>query len=141
MELMTPSNFEVAARQRRQRRTRPCDACRKNKTKCVVKDGKHACLQCQTRESTCEYNHAPPERKQRSLRDGEKRGESNAAVDTSAPALSHSSSPMLKRPQIPESRSEPLLGLCSDRFAELYGLGSDMEPILMVGVPRQSVQR
>lgn len=142
MELMTPSSFEAANRQRRQPRSRPCDACRKHKTKCVVKDSKHGCLQCQARNSVCEYNRSPPERKQRLHRDRQVRGQSESTthVEPGPLAPAQTTSSVLGQTQIAEAPSEPLLGLCSGRFSELYGLGSDMEPILMVSPPCQSRQ-
>ena len=141
MELMTPSSFEAASRSRRARRPRPCDACRRNKTKCVVKDSKHACLQCQTRDSVCAFNQAPPERKQPSRRDEQVQRESVPDAERRGSVTSQTNSPMMGRTQTTEPAPDPILGLHSDRFAELYGLGSDMEPILMVSVPYHPHQR
>lgn len=86
------------------------------------------------------YKHAPPERKQRLPRDRQVRGQSPSVTDVEPGLLatSQTTSPMLGQAQTAGPPSEPFLGLCSSRFSELYGLGSDMEPILMVSAPCQS---
>ncbi|KAL6401222.1 hypothetical protein AUP68_16951 [Ilyonectria robusta] len=62
MEIITPQGYRNKARTRRRRRLRPCDACRKRKTRCVTKDGDGDCVHCQLRASACTFQYSPPKR-------------------------------------------------------------------------------
>ena len=62
MDILTPNNYRPGQRKRPRRRDRPCDACRKRKTRCVTKAGEDSCVHCQLRRSTCTFEHDPPER-------------------------------------------------------------------------------
>ncbi|RBQ78812.1 hypothetical protein FVER53590_07526 [Fusarium verticillioides] len=188
MEIITPQDYQNNARKRQRRSLRPCDACRKRKTRCVTKDGDDNCVHCQLRATPCTFQHDPPERQ---VASGSGSGSSGAIISgpnsntsislqqlppqddvahedqsqTSARSMSQSRktsrddvqsvhsvpsvqaflSPAETRtsadsgiPLAPPSVMVPELGpldrtmgCSSTRFAELYGLGSDMEPILM----------
>ncbi|ODV88469.1 hypothetical protein CANCADRAFT_33054 [Tortispora caseinolytica NRRL Y-17796] len=46
---------------------RPCDMCRKRKSRCVFEDGKKDCILCRLRNQTCTFNAGPlPKRKKSS---------------------------------------------------------------------------
>lgn len=187
MEVLTPLDYRSGQRKRPRRRDRPCDACRKRKTRCVTKNGEDSCVHCQLRRSTCTFQHDAPERASTSdpptgvpaipssgpsttppgaptarprNASSVDRGQaaylhvqqvegasvgSAAAPATSVPgpaAASHgvsdatSSSALGSKSSMHDGFS---LGMSHSRFAELYGLGSDMEPVLMVGSPSQLV--
>ena len=55
MEIITPQDYQNNARKRQRRSLRPCDACRKRKTRCVTKDGDGDCVHCQLRATPCTF--------------------------------------------------------------------------------------
>ncbi|KAH7109003.1 fungal-specific transcription factor domain-containing protein [Dactylonectria macrodidyma] len=197
MEIITPQDYQNNVRQRQHRRLRPCDACRKRKTRCVTKDGDGDCVHCQLRATACTFQHDPPERQATTSASSSSGGVYSISGDERAPGLDDSSlqggqsssrslsrsrsrnrkespdevrtlvsetqspvqssvqsflspagtrasgdsssrhhhhAPSVIVPDLVEPDPDPLertLGCSSWRFAELYGLGSDMEPILM----------
>lgn len=52
-------------------RSRPCDACRRRKNRCVVKEGADKCVLCDFRDQDCTFveNIAPRKRKAESVED------------------------------------------------------------------------
>ncbi|MCJ1391699.1 Fungal specific transcription factor [Xylographa bjoerkii] len=54
----------------RGRRERPCDACRKRKSKCVITDGQKSCAACAVHAQECTYVEDPQPRKRRLDSDG-----------------------------------------------------------------------
>ncbi|KAH6995046.1 fungal-specific transcription factor domain-containing protein [Ilyonectria destructans] len=190
MEIITPQDYQNNARKRQRRSLRPCDACRKRKTRCVTKDGDGDCVHCQLRATACTFQHDPPERQAttgassngggaysgdertglddqpasgsghhqgpssiRSLSRSRKESRDEARTlvsetqsvqsvqsflspaETRASADSssrHHHAPSVIVPELIEPGPlDRTLGCSLSRFAELYGLGSDMEPILM----------
>ncbi|KAI1076692.1 fungal-specific transcription factor domain-containing protein [Whalleya microplaca] len=168
MEIVTPSDYaEQRMRKRPRRSCRPCDACRKAKTRCVSKDnGPNAtkCVHCDLRGSSCTFRMGPPARSVSQTSKSEVRAENIGSDDTNgsrsflsigdndhggpstdpdprdgvSPATSgmldralHNWAPVRDEARPPCRLEFPILGLAPRRFAELYGLGSDMEPILM----------
>lgn len=185
MEILTPNDYRTGRRKRPRRRDRPCDACRKRKTRCVMKAGEETCVHCQLRRSTCTFEHDPPDRasmgeaspgvsmgmnRQAAIDDSSlSAGRNNVAslqtggtpspmervegtamrspaTATSIPAqetvnygLGTEMTPTVPGPA--STRYDDFgLGMSQTRFAELYGLGSDMEPVLMVSSPFSSPQ-
>ncbi|KAF4123802.1 Fungal trans [Geosmithia morbida] len=183
MEILTPQDYETNPRKRQRRSPRPCDACRRRKTRCVTKEGDGVCMYCQLRRTVCTFEQEPPGRTSISGRSNQQSNTNDDSINssigpkpqqhispqdsssvttpnqTTGPAkssasLSDSSSPHTPYPPIyhvteagvttmamrwdvrhPKTStappSPPTLGFLPDQFAELYGLGSDMEPILM----------
>ena len=169
MEIITPADYESAPKRQR-RSLRPCDACRKRKTRCLDKDNADKCAHCQLRGTACTFRQGPlrrsvqhrcPSRNTgRSIVHiaGTRRGASpmpspvqndaGASAVTSQHTTMPSIDSMLRNSQqhiltpdltisetfvaCQNSMAPPTLGMAHRRFAELYGLGSDMEPILMV---------
>lgn len=185
MEILTPNDYRTGRRKRPRRRDRPCDACRKRKTRCVMKAGEETCVHCQLRRSTCTFEHDPPDRA--SMGEASPAVSMNmsrrAAVDSSGLSAGRNNdasgrmggtpSPMERGEEVSKSSSSTVvpipakesgpygmgaemtptvsgptstryddfgLGMSQTRFAELYGLGSDMEPVLMVSSPSPSTQ-
>ncbi|KAF4981868.1 hypothetical protein FZEAL_2388 [Fusarium zealandicum] len=188
MEIITPQDYQNNARKRQRRSLRPCDACRKRKTRCITKDGDGDCVHCQLRATPCTFQHDPPERQVTSTSgssvqgSGAHSGDEPASLDDmqgqthtqlpAHPAQGRSLSQTRKesrddvqsvqsvqstqqflspaetrasadsgQPFPPPSVIVPefvelgpldrTMGCSPTRFAELYGLGSDMEPMLM----------
>lgn len=191
MEITTPQDYQNNARKRQRRSLRPCDACRKRKTRCVTKDGDGDCVHCQLRSTPCTFHHDPPDRQttgnsttsagsvgyggaddlgaelqqtqslpscqtqSRSLSQSRKMSRDEAQSVQSIHSIPVFLSPAETRasadsghPIPPPSAIVPELvepgpldrtmGCSSTHFAELYGLGSDMEPILMRHRPYDS---
>lgn len=154
MQVITPSDYEKGGQKRRRRKERPCDPCRKRKTRCVAQGTADKCVHCQLRGSTCTYQELPPERPSVILPSADAAvddtsGASRASpassgmppaavprcypLSTPSPSQTTAGRPRPATESTEQCGSEPMaLGLSLSRFAELYGLGSDMEPILMV---------
>jgi hypothetical protein len=48
---------------------RPCDACRKRKSRCEIQDGESVCVLCKFHRQTCLFNENPQPRKRRKVSD------------------------------------------------------------------------
>lgn len=59
------STTVAAGRPPRSRRNRPCDHCRRVKTRCTVDEHGPPCLQCSKTERECTFDAAPPARRPR----------------------------------------------------------------------------
>ncbi|KXJ93775.1 fungal-specific transcription factor domain-domain-containing protein [Microdochium bolleyi] len=145
---MTPSYLSHATEPAAPgRQSQPCDACRRAKTRCIKNpggDATAACVHCSLRGTACAYRHGPPARASQPARD-----RSFPPPDTpsdSRPSLSsHSGSgdvtAQLPREALPDTQARqadsavhggpPQLEAMPHRFAELHGLTSDVEPLLM----------
>jgi hypothetical protein len=49
----------------RSRRDRPCDACRRRKSRCVIHEGQESCALCQFHKQECTFVQSPQPRKRR----------------------------------------------------------------------------
>jgi hypothetical protein len=128
---------------RQRRAMRPCDACRQRKSRCVTTGSGSKCSMCEMRPLPCTFTAKPP-RRENTARRLKARNDDGTITSLVPEAVLH---PELST-QSPESSSRsvvsqvlPLnilspnhrcLGKDKERFAELYGLTSDMEPLLMV---------
>ncbi|KAG9257374.1 fungal-specific transcription factor domain-containing protein [Emericellopsis atlantica] len=163
MEIITPNDFDGSARKRKRRTDRPCDACRRRKSRCVTKEDESDCMHCQLRCTACTYDEGTRPRTAAKATASETRKKTPSRATEGFAAASPSRASQYFRPINGQHQSEksqspsgfqitgppsnstlrstdpgqlvpgslPVLGLASERFAELYGLGSDMEPILM----------
>jgi len=154
------------------RLTRPCDACRVRKTRCIPEEeGAGTCISCNERGVECTFERDPPDRQRHTGTSQDRNGttpnrQRNLPTDAQPPipgfspsvandALQATTSEFPSHLRNPRSVQSPAsirtsvhvqgleetnhaepqsLGQSSHRFAELYGLTSDMEPILMVRV-------
>lgn len=162
MEITTPKDYEANGRKRQRRSPRPCDACRRRKTRCVTNEGDASCIYCQLRNTACTFDKDPPERAatSASMQQNHSHGqnfrpssqgiaassgmgrlasESQAVMsvgsrltnDVQPPGAESATAVLSSGTRTEVSPITPTLGLAPGRFSELYGLGSDMEPILM----------
>src|ERR1700692_928787 len=51
------------------RRDRPCDACRRRKSRCIIPQDAETCIMCQSRSEECTYIQNPQRRKRRRAED------------------------------------------------------------------------
>ncbi|KAF2730044.1 hypothetical protein EJ04DRAFT_568075 [Polyplosphaeria fusca] len=74
----------------RTRRERPCDACRRRKSRCVIHEGAVLCVLCDFHKQECTFVQSPLPRKRKVLDDGKKDSPNNQkkrSVDAEPPPL------------------------------------------------------
>lgn len=150
-------------RTRAKRSSRPCDACRRRKSRCMTRSNASICTMCELRQSACTFlGLGHPIRKPRR---GDDTGGTTAAPPTpgprrisqvdstggapeylggslpSDPVPSPEAAVGMARPFPTADTAATTASVCSlgcerSRFAELYGLTSDSEPIMMVSPPQ-----
>lgn len=54
----------------RSRKDRPCDACRRRKSRCVINEGQSTCVLCQFHSQDCTFLSSPQPRKRKLNTDG-----------------------------------------------------------------------
>lgn len=62
------------------RKERPCDHCRRRKSRCIIPQDAETCIMCQSRGEQCTFVENPQRRKRRKLED-----DSTGSPDTSKP--------------------------------------------------------
>ncbi|KAF1997441.1 hypothetical protein P154DRAFT_280653 [Amniculicola lignicola CBS 123094] len=74
----------------RTRRERPCDACRRRKSRCVIHEGAVLCVLCDFHKQECTFVQSPLPRKRKVVDDGKKDSPNNQkkrSVDAEPPPL------------------------------------------------------
>jgi hypothetical protein len=61
----------------RTRRERPCDACRRRKSRCVIHEGAALCVLCEFHKQECTFVQSPLPRKRKVVDDGKKDSPNN----------------------------------------------------------------
>ena len=61
----------------RTRRERPCDACRRRKSRCVIQEGRALCVLCEFHKQECTFVQSPLPRKRKVVDDGKKDSPNN----------------------------------------------------------------
>jgi hypothetical protein len=59
------------------RKDRPCDACRRRKSRCIIPEGTENCMMCHSRSEECTFIQSPQRRKRRKVETGENSPEAN----------------------------------------------------------------
>lgn len=129
----------------RTRKDRPCDACRRRKSKCVIHEAQTACVLCKFHKQDCTFVQSPQPRKRKLVVETK---EESAAKGRSPDRTTEDQS---KRRQ-PESSNSSIcagsliedmaniggpamlkrtLGLQSDRYSQYIGPTTDFEPSLI----------
>ncbi|GAO46705.1 hypothetical protein SAICODRAFT_33149 [Saitoella complicata NRRL Y-17804] len=109
---------------------RACDRCRRMRRRCQYEDVATSCVLCHFARVDCTKILDPPPRpgtKKRKATEGGARATSEMSVE---PAAVRTLPGMQTGVAAPEHVDDSL-GLIFNQFSELYGLSSDMEPILM----------
>ncbi|KAL5121347.1 Fungal specific transcription factor [Pleosporales sp. CAS-2024a] len=133
----------------RSRRERPCDACRRRKSRCVIHEGAALCVLCDFHKQECTFVQSPLPRK-RKLIDGLKKDSPNntkkrsvdADADADPPPLALSTptitatapSPPPPQPQLANSHLPQLgetLGLQRRQHSRYIGLTSPLDSLLI----------
>jgi len=119
----------------RKNRFRPCDVCRSRKTRCHPREG-GACEYCTLHRKQCTFKTPATRRRASESNATIAHSIEGASIDEDAPESAVPDRPTAVGASITETQhvgsEAKSLGFSHDRFAELYGLSSDMEPILMV---------
>ncbi|OBT91012.1 hypothetical protein VE02_00206 [Pseudogymnoascus sp. 03VT05] len=132
----------------RTRKDRPCDACRRRKSKCVIHEGQVACVLCKFHKQDCTFVQSPQPRKRKLVPEEGKEGKEDSAAKRRSP----------DRPEEPSKRRQPessnsstcagsltedmaniggpamlkrTLGLQNDRYSQYIGPTTDFEPSLL----------
>jgi hypothetical protein len=149
----TPASSKTDANPRRPRR--PCDACRKRKSRCEVQEGETACVLCKFHHQVCLFNENPQPRKRRKISevasvDGG--GPSNGSRDITSPLdpsadVTSMVSSIIRKPTTAGIRQDlPIddyanlkgpsllkatLGLQNHQHSKILGLTSEFESTLV----------
>ena len=59
------------------RKDRPCDACRRRKSRCIITEGTETCIMCHSRSEKCTFVQSPQRRKRRKVEAGENSPDAN----------------------------------------------------------------
>ncbi|CAE7000359.1 hypothetical protein CFE70_000994 [Pyrenophora teres f. teres 0-1] len=148
--LSKPTSNNGSVSNIRSRRERPCDACRRRKSRCVIHEGAALCVLCEFHKQECTFVQSPLPRK-RKVVDGEKKDSPNntkkRSVDSDPPPLALSTPtitatapsppppapppqpsqlPTLHLPQLGET-----LGLQRRQHSRYIGLSSPFDSLLI----------
>ncbi|EAT88501.2 hypothetical protein SNOG_04741 [Parastagonospora nodorum SN15] len=109
----------------RSRRERPCDACRRRKSRCVIHEGAALCVLCEFHKQECTFVQSPLPRK-RKVVDGDKKDSPSTtkkrSVDTEPPPLALSTPTITATAPSPPPRQPPLANIHLPQLGETLGL-------------------
>ncbi|KAJ7932633.1 hypothetical protein B0H13DRAFT_1956283 [Mycena leptocephala] len=92
----------------RSRKNRPCDGCRKAKSRCAIPQSGPPCVECQQMNKQCTFDELPPERKKPKASSSPS---SNVASISSHLTVASPSPGKVKRPRSPDDGSAALQAL------------------------------
>ncbi|KAF2281222.1 uncharacterized protein EI97DRAFT_367223 [Westerdykella ornata] len=127
------------------RRERPCDACRRRKSRCVINEGRKLCVLCEFHKQECTFVQSPLPRKRKVVDDGNKDSPNNQkkrSVETEPPPLALTTptitaiAPSPPPPQRSLSNQHAVqlgetLGLQSRQHSRYIGLSSPFDSLLI----------
>ncbi|KAF2831402.1 hypothetical protein CC86DRAFT_391005 [Ophiobolus disseminans] len=109
----------------RSRRERPCDACRRRKSRCVINEGAALCVLCEFHKQECTFVQSPLPRK-RKVVDGDKKDSPNntkkRSVDAEPPPLALSTPTITATAPSPPPPQLPLASIHLPQLGETLGL-------------------
>nr|GAT47885.1 predicted protein [Mycena chlorophos] len=105
----------------RSRRQRPCDSCRKAKSRCAIPQAGPPCLECLQTGKKCTFEESPPERKKQPKPASPVPGPSSVPLDAPPPKL--------KRARSPDDGSAALQALSYAASKEKRLRTGDAEPL------------
>jgi len=127
------------------RSRRPCDSCRRRKSRCEIIDAGPPCVLCRFHRQECTFNEEPQPRKRRAIAfsDDDNTTERDATHPQHAP-VHNSSRPLVSSPRIRQARPvddyanlrgpsllKKTLGLQNHRHSRLIGSTSEYEQVLI----------
>jgi len=72
VQLKPANNTAGSAANIRTKRERPCDACRRRKSRCVITEGALLCVLCEFHKQDCTFVQSPQPRKRKLTGEGKK---------------------------------------------------------------------
>ncbi|PVI08093.1 hypothetical protein DM02DRAFT_637484 [Periconia macrospinosa] len=129
----------------RSRRERPCDACRRRKSRCVINEGAALCVLCEFHKQECTFVQSPLPRKRKVVGDGKKDSPNNQkkrSVDAEPPPLALPTPTITATAPSPPPAQPPLasvhipylgetLGLQQRQHSRYIGLSSPFDSLLI----------
>ncbi|ORY15030.1 fungal-specific transcription factor domain-domain-containing protein [Clohesyomyces aquaticus] len=129
----------------RTRRERPCDACRRRKSRCVIHEGAVLCVLCEFHKQECTFVQSPLPRKRKVVDDGKKDSPNNQkkrSVDAEPPPLALPTPTITATAPSPPPTQTPLvnsrlphlgetLGLQRRQHSRYIGLSSPFDSVLI----------
>ncbi|QSZ30267.1 hypothetical protein DSL72_004789 [Monilinia vaccinii-corymbosi] len=127
----------------RSRKDRPCDACRRRKSRCVINEGQSTCVLCQFHSQNCTFVSSPQARKRKLNTDGTeesvaKRRSPDRNFERTGPHESSISSTGATNSLTEDMANiggptslKRSLGLQHDRYSQYIGPTTDFEPSLI----------
>ncbi|KAF2088319.1 hypothetical protein K490DRAFT_11100, partial [Saccharata proteae CBS 121410] len=132
----------------RSRRERPCDACRRRKSRCVIHEGAQLCVLCEFHKQQCTFVQSPLPRKRKITLDGRKEDSSKKrltacrSVERDQPRPSHQPEPVTQfSRQVKNKRDTTAgalgetLGLQRRQHSRYIGPTTPFDPLL-IGLSR-----
>ncbi|KAH8732310.1 fungal-specific transcription factor domain-containing protein [Phaeosphaeriaceae sp. PMI808] len=127
------------------RSRRPCDSCRRRKSRCEIADGTSPCLLCRFHRQECTFNEEPQPRKRRAVAMTEEdqlpnryEGRNNSDTTNHSSALPHDTSKIRQDVPIDDyanisgpSLLKKTLGLQQNKHSRLIGTTSEHEQLLL----------
>ncbi|PSN69607.1 hypothetical protein BS50DRAFT_631613 [Corynespora cassiicola Philippines] len=109
----------------RSRRERPCDACRRRKSRCVINEGASLCVLCDFHKQECTFVQSPLPRKRKVADDGKKDSPNNTkkrSVDAEPPPLALPTPTITATAPSPPPPQPPLASVHLPQLGETLGL-------------------
>ncbi|RFU27579.1 hypothetical protein B7463_g8759, partial [Scytalidium lignicola] len=142
---MSSTTSEGSGSHIRSRKDRPCDACRRRKSRCVTNDGQLSCVLCQFHSQECTFVQSPQPRKRKlnvEVKEedgGTKRRSPDRTYDrkrrTTASSISSTGATNSLIEEMANIGGPALLkrtlGLQNDRYSQYIGPTTDFEPSLI----------
>ncbi|KAF2754119.1 hypothetical protein EJ05DRAFT_489381 [Pseudovirgaria hyperparasitica] len=142
------ANYKSDGNNARARRERPCDACRRRKSRCVIHEGQILCVLCEFHKQDCTFVQDPQPRKRKVPTDAKEETAKKRSSEIYSPALvSHTPTitPTITRTSPPVAPSPILLttsardttalgetlGLQRRQHSKYIGLTTAFDPLLI----------
>ncbi|KAH8593361.1 fungal-specific transcription factor domain-containing protein [Bisporella sp. PMI_857] len=120
----------------RTRKDRPCDACRRRKSRCVIQEGQQSCNLCQFHSQECTFVQSPQPRKRKLNTEGKEESSAKRRQDRFRESSTSNSGATNSLIEEMANIGGPTmlkrtLGLQSDRYSQYIGPTTDFEPSLI----------
>ncbi|KAF8858067.1 hypothetical protein BDZ45DRAFT_591724 [Acephala macrosclerotiorum] len=133
---MSSSNSGESGTNIRSRKDRPCDACRRRKSRCVIHEGQTSCVLCQFHTQECTFVQSPQPRKRKLNTEGKEESSAKRrkrrTTESSVSSLGATNSLVEDMANIGgPTLLKRTLGLQNDRYSQYIGPTTDFEPSLI----------
>ncbi|CZS90529.1 related to nitrogen regulatory protein [Rhynchosporium graminicola] len=127
----------------RSRKERPCDACRRRKSRCIMNEGQTTCVLCQFHTQECTFVQSPQPRKRKLNSEGKEESSAKRRSPDRADEIRKRPAESISSTGVTNSLIEEManfggptllkrtLGLQNDRYSQYIGPTTDFEPSLI----------